>query len=148
MARIVDHACASAAANRWCMPGRSAPSTSMIVVAVALEQRPHLRRVLAGQDRREPEIFARFMCQDRQHSAVALGIEEGDPFPGAFERTRLGLAVADNRQSDEVGVVHDAPERVHEHVAELAALGESEPGVVTDTWLGMPPARRTAGRAV
>ena len=54
--------------------------------------------------------------------AVAFGVEEGDSLPGAFERTGLGLSIADDRQGDEIRVVHDSPERMHEHVAELSAL--------------------------
>ena len=60
--------------------------------------------------------------QDRQHRAVARGIEEADPLPRALQRRRLGLAVADDAGDEQIGVVERRAEGVHERVAELAAL--------------------------
>ncbi len=88
---------------------------------MALEQRADLGRVLAAQHGRAGDLGA-VEVQDRQHGAVARGVEEGDALPRALQRPGLGLAVADHRQRDQVGVVHHRPEGVHQHVAELPAL--------------------------
>ena len=44
------------------------------------------------------------------------------PFHEPFERAGLGLAVADDGERDQVRVVHHRAERVHQDVAQLAAL--------------------------
>ena len=91
------------------------------VVAVALEQRPHLGRVLAAQHRRAGDLGA-VQVQDREHRPVARGVEERHALPGALQRAGLGLAVTHDRQRDQVRVVHHRAERVHEDVAQLATL--------------------------
>ena len=91
------------------------------VVAVALEQRADLGRVLAAEHGRPGDLRA-VEVQDRQHRAVAGRVEERDALPGALQRAGLGLAVADDRDREQVRVVHHRAERVHQHVAELAAL--------------------------
>ncbi len=60
--------------------------------------------------------------QDRQHRAVARRVQEADALPRALERTGLRLAVADDRDGDQIRVVEHGAEGVREHVAELAAL--------------------------
>ncbi len=47
------------AAKRWCIPGRSSPVDLDDVVPVALEQRAHLGRVLAGQHGRAGDLARR-----------------------------------------------------------------------------------------
>ncbi len=91
------------------------------LVAVSLEQAAHLSRVLAPQHRRPGDLVA-VEVQDRQHGAVARRVEEGDPLPRPLERPGLGLAVADDGEREQVGVVHHRTEGVHEHVAELTTL--------------------------
>ncbi len=91
------------------------------LVAVAGEELAHLGRVLAAQHGRAGDLRA-VEVQDREHGPVAGRVEERDALPRALERARLRLAVADDGEGDEVGVVHDRAEGVHEDVAELAAL--------------------------
>ena len=60
--------------------------------------------------------------EHRQHRAVGLRIEQLVRVPARRERARLRLAVADDAGDEQVGVVERRSERVHECVAELAAL--------------------------
>ena len=91
------------------------------LVAVALEDRAHLGRVLAREHRGAGDLRA-VEVQHREHRAVVLRVEERDALPRALERAGLGLAVTDDGEGHEVGVVHHRAEGVHEHVAELATL--------------------------
>jgi hypothetical protein len=70
--------------------------------------------------------------QDRQHRAVTPGIEEANVLPGARQRARLGLAVADDCGHNEVWVVEGRAERVREYVAELSAFMDRARGRNTD----------------
>jgi len=60
--------------------------------------------------------------EDWQHSAVTDRVQELDAFPGAFERSCLRLAVPDHCDGDEIGVIEDSAEGMHEDVAEFSAL--------------------------
>ena len=60
--------------------------------------------------------------QDRQHRAVAHGVQELVAVPARGQRSRLGLAVADDRRDDEIRIVEGRAEGVRQHVAELAAF--------------------------
>lgn len=67
--------------------------------------------------------------QHRQHRAVRDGIQELGTVPARGQRARLGLAVADHGQRDEVRMVEDAAERVADGVAQLAALVDTPGGL-------------------
>ena len=85
--------------------------------------------------------------EDRQHRAVAAGVEEGRQSPRRGQGTGLRLAVADDARDDEVGVVERRTRRVGERVAELAALVDA-PRRLHAHVAGHPTrARRTGGRA-
>ena len=60
--------------------------------------------------------------EHRQHRAVGLRVEQLVRVPARGERPRLRLTVADDARDEQVGVVERRAERVHERVAELAAL--------------------------
>jgi hypothetical protein len=60
--------------------------------------------------------------QDRQHGAVAGGVQELVRVPARRQRPGLRLAVADDAGDEQVRVVERSAERVDERVAELAAL--------------------------
>ncbi len=60
--------------------------------------------------------------QNRKHRAVPHWIEEVDRLPASFERTRFGLAVADDAGNDQIGIVESGAESVNQRVAEFAAL--------------------------
>ncbi len=91
------------------------------VVTVAPQQPAHLGRVLAGQHRRAGDLRA-VQVQDRQDGAVTFRVEERHALPRPLQRPGLGLAVAHHRHGQQVGVVHDGAEGVHQHVPQLAAL--------------------------
>ena len=91
------------------------------VVAVAFEQ-PLDVLIARAPEHGGPGDLVAVQVQDGQHGAVARRVEELDALPRALERPGLRLAVADDRDDDEVGVVERRAEGVHEHVAELAAL--------------------------
>jgi hypothetical protein len=97
------------------------------VVAVALEQRRDVAVAHATHHRGTRDLVL-VEVEDRQHRAVACGVEEAHALPRAFERTGLGFAVADDAGDDEVRVVERRAERVHERVAELAALVDRSGG--------------------
>src|SRR5205823_6464510 len=60
--------------------------------------------------------------QDRQDRAVGLRVEELVRVPAGRERSRFGLAVADDARDEQIGVVESRAERMRERIAELAAL--------------------------
>ena len=104
-----------------CMPGRSSPSTSMTSYPWPSSR----SRTSAGSLRAStvgPAILRAVEVQDRQHGAVARRVEEGDALPRPFQRPGLGLTVPDDRERDQIRVVHHRTERVHQDVPELAAL--------------------------
>src|SRR3546814_18566162 len=60
--------------------------------------------------------------QDREHRAVADGVEELVRVPGGGKRTGLRLAVTDDAGDHDVRVVERRSEDVGQRVAELSAL--------------------------
>ena len=90
-------------------------------VAVALEQGPQLRLGDARQDGRVGDLVA-VEVEDREDRPVADGRQELVGVPARGERSRFGLAVADDAADDQVGVVEGRPVRVGQRVAEFAAL--------------------------
>ncbi|MEJ1972478.1 MAG: hypothetical protein WDM96_08505 [Lacunisphaera sp.] len=80
--------------------------------------------------------------QDRQHGAVAHGVEEFVAVPAGRERAGLGLAVAHDGRDDQIGIVERRAVRMRQHIAERARRPHGfEPGVSGATWLGMPPGK-------
>ena len=103
--------------------------------APALDQRAQLLVRQARQHRRVRDLVAVEM-QDRHDGAVPHRVEEGRRVPARRERPRLRLPVADGAERDEVRVVEHGAGRVHQRVAELAALvdraGRLRSGVARD----------------
>ena len=91
------------------------------LVAVADEQRAQLVVRDARQHGRVGDLVA-VEVQDREHGAVARGVDELVGVPAGRERTGLGLAVAHDAAHEQVGVVEGRSVGVDERVAELAAL--------------------------
>ena len=89
--------------------------------AVALEQGRQLALGDAREHGRVGDLVA-VQVEDRQHGAVAGGVQELVAMPAGGERAGLGLAVADDAGDDQVGVVEGGPVGVAQGVAELAAL--------------------------
>ena len=79
--------------------------------------------------------------QDRQHRAVATGVEERRDLPRCRQRTGLGLAVADHAGHQQVGVVERGTGGVGERVAEFAALVDAARGLHTDVARYSPGSR-------
>ena len=79
MARMSAHACARAAANRWCIPGRSSPSTS-----ITSYPWPSSRdRTSAGSLRPStvgPAIFAPLRCRIGSTAPSRSGLRNDTPF--------------------------------------------------------------------
>src|SRR5215467_2136402 len=75
--------------------------------------------------------------QDRQHRAVANGIQKLAPVPRGGERSSLRLAVADHDGDEQIGIVEGGAEGVRDAVAELAPLvdraGSLRRAVAADT---------------
>ena len=90
-------------------------------VAVAAQQMVELLVRNAREHGRIGDLVAVEM-QDRQHRAVAHGIEELVRMPARRQRPGLGLAVADDAGDDQVGIVERRAVGVRQRVAELAAL--------------------------
>ena len=91
------------------------------LVAVAAHQVEQLRLRNPGEHGRIGDLVA-VQVQDRQHRAVRHRVEELVRVPGGGQRPGLRLAVPDDAGDDQVRVVEGGPVRVHERVAELAAL--------------------------
>ena len=115
-------------------------------VAVALEQRPQLVVRDAGEHRRIGDLVA-VEVQDRQHGAVGRRVEELVRVPARRERPGLRLAVADDAQREQIGVVEHRPVGVHERVPELAALVDGARASPAPRGSGCRPGRRTGGTA-
>src|ERR1700690_491112 len=96
------------------------------LVTVPAQKLPHLIVSLAREDGGTGNLVAIEM-QDRQHRAIARGIEEVDSLPRSFEWSGLRLAITDYARDDKLGVVECRAERMHERIAELTAL-------VNGTW--------------
>ena len=93
----------------------------MDLITVAFEELLDILIAVPAQHGGAGDLVA-VQVQDGQHGAVADRVEELDTFPGAFERTRLRLAVPDDGDGDEVRVIEDSAEGMHEDVAEFASL--------------------------
>ena len=109
------------AAIVWCISVGSLAFHEIGRVAVADEQRFQLLVADARQDRRVGDLVA-VEVQDRQHRAVAHGVDELVGMPRGRERAGLRLAVADDAGDDEIGVVERHAVGVRQAVAELAAF--------------------------
>ena len=107
-------------------------------VPVALQQGRELIARDARQHRRVGDLVA-VEVQDRQHRAVADGVEELVRVPARRQRAGLGLAVADDAHDDQIRVVERRAVGVGQRIAELAALVD-RPGR-----LGRDMARDPAG---
>jgi hypothetical protein len=91
------------------------------LVAMALEEAAD-RRVGGAAEHGWTGDLVAVQVKDRQHRAIARGIEELDALPRALERAGLRLAIADDRHRDQRRIVEHRAERVGQDVAELAAL--------------------------
>ena len=90
-------------------------------VSVPGQQRLQLGVRDPGQHRRVGDLVP-VQVQDRQHGPVPGRVEELAGVPAAGQRPGLGLPVADHAGHDQVRVVERRPVRVHQRVAQLAAL--------------------------
>ena len=66
--------------------------------------------------------FVAVQMQNRQHRAIARGIQKLDALPASLQRTRLSFAVADHARHDQIGIVERRPESVHQRIAQFPAL--------------------------
>ena len=87
-------------------------------VAVAAHQSVQLLVADAGQHRGVGDLVA-VQVQDGQHAAVADRVEELVAVPAGGQRSRLGLAVADDAGDDQVGVVEGGPVGMRQGIAQL-----------------------------
>ena len=90
-------------------------------VAVAAKKTVELLVRNAREHRRVGDLVA-VEVQDRQHRAVARGVEELVRMPARRQRSGLRLAVADHAGGDKAGIVEDRAMGVRHRIAELAAL--------------------------
>src|SRR5207244_6219053 len=71
---------------------------------------------------RWPRDLVSVEVQDRQHCAVADRVQELHALPRALERTRFRLAVSDDSDCNEGGIVEDGAKGVNQDISQLAAL--------------------------
>ena len=93
----------------------------MRIEAVSAQQRVQLVVRNACEHRGIGDLVA-VQMQDRQHGAVARGIDELVRVPARGERAGFRLAVADDARDDEVRIVEGGAIGVRERVTELAAF--------------------------
>ncbi len=91
------------------------------LVAVAAHQVFQLRMRDARQHRGIGDLVA-IQMQDGQHRAVGCGIQKFVGVPTCRERPGLGLAIAYHAGHNQIGIVEGRAVRVHQRVAQLAAL--------------------------
>ena len=91
------------------------------LVAVAVQQLGQFLAADAGQHRRIGDLEA-VEVKDRQHRAVARGIEEFVGVPAGGQRGRLRLAVADDAANNQIGIVEGRPIRVDQRIAQFSAF--------------------------
>jgi len=99
--------------------GRIDPFDEVNVVSLPAEEARDPFVARAPEDGRPGDLVA-VEVEHGENGAVARRIQVADALPRPFEGPRLGLAVTDDRDRDEVRVVHDRAERMREDVAELA----------------------------
>ena len=116
------------------------------VPAVAAEEREQLVLRDPREQRRVRDLVA-VEVEDRQDRPVRRRVQELVRVPARRERPRLGLAVADDAQDEQVGVVERGAERVRERVAELAALVDRARASPARRGSGSRRGTRTGGRA-
>ena len=88
---------------------------------MGFEQLPHPLVLRTAEDGRVRDLVAVEM-QDRQHGAIAHGVQKADALPRAFERPGLGFAIADHCDDEQIGIIEGRAKGVHQHIAKLAAL--------------------------
>jgi hypothetical protein len=91
------------------------------LVAVADHQGAKLFLGDPREDGRVGDLVA-VQVQDRQHGAVARGVDEFVRMPARRQRARLRLAVSDDAAHDQVSVVESRSVGVRERISELPAL--------------------------
>ena len=91
------------------------------VVAVAAEEIGQLLAANAGKDRRVGDLEA-VEVQDRQHRAVAGGIEKLVRMPACRERAGFRFPVADDAGDDQVRIVERGAIGMRQRIAELATF--------------------------
>ncbi len=91
------------------------------VPAVAVEEVRQLALGDTGENGRVMNLEP-VQVQDGQHRAVPDGVEELVAMPGGGQGAGLGLAVAHDAGSDQIGVIQHRAEGVGQGVAQLAAL--------------------------
>src|SRR6266568_5027544 len=74
-----------------------------------------------GEQGRARDLVA-VQMQDRQHGAVATGVEQLVRMPARGQRAGLRLAVAYDARDEQVGIVEGGSVSVCQRIAELAAL--------------------------
>ncbi len=75
-----------------------------------------------ARQHRRPGDLVTIEMQDRQHGAVALGIQELVRVPTRCQRPGLGLAIADHACDDEIRVVECRAIRMRQRIAQFAAF--------------------------
>src|SRR5678816_4111597 len=90
-------------------------------VAVTLEQ---VLDFLMAYPRQQSRIInlVPVEIKDRQHSAVANGIEKLIDVPRGGERPCFGFAITDDCRNNQVGIVERGPTRVRQNIAQLATF--------------------------
>ena len=151
IARISSCAASSAAAKARCTAARVVAVHEVRVVAVPGEQRPRLRPRRARPSTVGPGDLVAVEVEDRQHRAVARGVQEADALPRALERRRSRpRRRRRRRRRGDRGC--RTPRRTRGRARSRARRPRgSSPGVGTLTWLGTPPGvenwrKRRAGR--
>ncbi len=101
--------------------GRVAALNGVRLVAVAAHQALKLCLRNAAQQCRVGDLVA-VQMQNRQHHAIGGRVQKFIGMPACGERPGLGLAVANHAGHDQIRVVEDRAEGMHQRVAEFAAF--------------------------
>src|SRR5207302_4199443 len=91
------------------------------LVAAALDQVDELFSIHSGQHRRPRDLIA-VQMQNRNHRAVARGIQKLVGVPARGESAGLGLAVADHATDERIGIVKHGAVGMQQRISELTAF--------------------------
>ena len=70
--------------------------------------------VAPSRRHRGPGNLVAVQMQDRQHRAIAAGIQEFYAFPAAFQRAGFRFSIADHARDDQVRIIERGAKRVHQ----------------------------------
>jgi len=93
----------------------------MNLVAVRLKKTPYVIIAATPEDRGSADLIS-VQVEDRQHRAVANGIQKARSFPRSFQWPGLSFSISNNGYCYEIRIVEHRAEGMHQDVTELSSF--------------------------